>query len=106
MKVKITDIGWDKDCGDETNLPQTVEVDVSEVYPNMADDISEWLSDRYGYCHEGFRYELEGDGKAITKDKIEAAKRVLVDNGIESDEADTVLQAIGYALLDKELFGE
>ena len=34
------------------------------------------------------------------------AEQVLVDNGIERDEADTVLQAIGYALLDTELYPE
>ena len=39
----------------------------------------------------------------IHKSKVEAAEKVLVDNGIEEDEASTVLQAIGYALLDVEL---
>ena len=34
------------------------------------------------------------------------AEQVLVDNGIDRDEADTVLQAIGYALLDTELYPE
>lgn len=36
--------------------------------------------------------------------RIEGAKRVLADNGIENDETETVLQAIGYTLLDAELF--
>lgn len=40
------------------------------------------------------------------KDKVEAAEKVLVDNGIEEDEASTVLQAVGYALLDTELYPE
>lgn len=40
----------------------------------------------------------------ITRDMIDRAMRVLVDNGIEEDEAETVMQALGYALLDKELF--
>ena len=34
------------------------------------------------------------------------AERVLIDNGIDPDEAQTVLQAIGYALLDTELYPE
>ena len=34
------------------------------------------------------------------------AEKVLIDNGIDADEADTVLQAIGYALLDAELYPE
>ena len=36
--------------------------------------------------------------------QIEKAKQVLIDNGIEADEAETVLQAVGYALLDVDLF--
>ena len=32
------------------------------------------------------------------------AEQCLIDNGIESDEAPTVLQALGYILLDKELY--
>ena len=40
----------------------------------------------------------------IHKSKVEAAEKVLIDNGIEEDEASTVLQAVGYALLDVELY--
>lgn len=40
----------------------------------------------------------------IATEKIRAAEKVLVDNGIEEDEASNVLQAIGYALLDKNLY--
>lgn len=41
-----------------------------------------------------------------TKDQLEKAKQILVDNGIEEDEVETVLQALGYALFDIELFPE
>ena len=40
----------------------------------------------------------------ITRKMIEAAEKALIDNGIEEDEAPTVLQAIGYILLDTELY--
>lgn len=40
----------------------------------------------------------------ISKTQIHAAEHILVDNGIEQDEAATVLQAIGYALLGEELY--
>ena len=40
----------------------------------------------------------------ITKEQIKAAEKCLVDNGVDEDEADTVLQAIGYILLDMELY--
>ena len=38
-----------------------------------------------------------------TKAIIETAKQCLIDNGIEKDEADTVLQALGYILLNCDL---
>ena len=37
---------------------------------------------------------------------IKKAEQILIDNGIETDEAGIVLQAIGYALLDMELYPE
>lgn len=40
----------------------------------------------------------------IDNEKIKAAEKCLIDNGIEADEASTVLQAIGYILLDMELY--
>lgn len=40
----------------------------------------------------------------IDKTKLKKAAQCLIDNGIEPDEAETVLQAIGYILLDKELY--
>lgn len=40
----------------------------------------------------------------ITADSVKAAEKVLADNGIEEDEAQPVLQAVGYALADIELY--
>lgn len=40
----------------------------------------------------------------ITDAEINKALQILIDNGIDETEADTVLQAIGYALVDVELF--
>lgn len=44
------------------------------------------------------------------KNRIETnrskAEQCLIDNGIESDEAAVVLQALGYVLLDEELYPE
>lgn len=39
-------------------------------------------------------------------DRLARAEQVLEDNGIEPDECSTVLQAIGYVLLDAELYPE
>ena len=41
---------------------------------------------------------------SVSATNIEMAKNCLVDNGIEKDEAENVLQALGYILLDCELF--
>ena len=40
----------------------------------------------------------------IENSKNKETKKCLIDNGIETDEASTVLQAIGYILLDMELY--
>ncbi|MCM1296333.1 MAG: hypothetical protein NC311_12410, partial [Muribaculaceae bacterium] len=46
--------------------------------------------------------EARGPSRAA----IEKTEQVLADNGIDPDEAQTVLQAIGYTLLDQELYPE
>lgn len=40
----------------------------------------------------------------VSQNQIKDAEQVLIDNGIEEDEADAVLQALGYVLLDTELY--
>ena len=40
------------------------------------------------------------------KEKIQKAEQVLIDNGIDPEEAQTVLQALGYVLMDTELYPE
>ena len=40
----------------------------------------------------------------ITKERIEEAENCLYENGIDPEETDTVLQALGYILLDTELY--
>ena len=42
----------------------------------------------------------------ISEEDIKNAEQVLIDNGIDKDEAAVVLQAIGYTLLDLELYDE
>lgn len=37
-------------------------------------------------------------------ESLKKAEQCLIDNGIEPDEAETVLQVLGYILLDKELY--
>lgn len=44
--------------------------------------------------------------REISGNQILAARRILTDNGVDADDADYVLQALGCALLDVELFSE
>lgn len=46
------------------------------------------------------------DGLVIRGSHIKKAEQVLIDNGIDPDEADTVLQAVGYVLIGNELYQE
>ena len=57
------------------------------------------LSNLISACHD-----ILVKYKVITDDNITKSLQVLIDNGIDEDEAETVLQAIGYTLIDTELF--
>lgn len=54
---------------------------------------------------DGCKWNIEETDVEVkpTQKQIENAKRILIDNGIEEDEAGVVLQALGYALLDIEI---
>lgn len=71
---KVTNIKWDTDGDQDTfdSLPQEVilpakfskenYVDENGNFGNaernaMLDDVSDWLSDEYGFCHDGFEIE-------------------------------------------------
>ena len=43
-------------------------------------------------------------GIVITEDQRDSAEKVLIDNGIAEDDACSVLQALGYVLLNEELY--
>ena len=66
--MKATNIMWDVDIDDKgVELP--AEVEIPEEYasdPELCEDkdlleetISDWLSDTFGFCHEGFILEEE-----------------------------------------------
>lgn len=48
---------YEDDKGNEINLPQKVTI------PNSVDDedICDWLSDQYGFCHDGYEVEYKMD---------------------------------------------
>jgi hypothetical protein len=50
-KLMATNIKWDMDDDDNTELPETIEIpeDMEDE-----DEISDYLSEQTGYCHKGF----------------------------------------------------
>lgn len=65
------------------------------------------MSAHYDYdssCGCEWNIECRDIVSALTEKQIEDAKQCLIDNGIVEDEAETVLQALGYILLDVELY--
>ena len=60
VKVKIYNIEWDIDEDDDTVLPTEIvnEFDYHGDNDELGDNISDWLTDEYDYCHEGFNYEI------------------------------------------------
>ena len=43
---------------------------------------------------------------SISQDQIDECEHILIENGVDPDDAYVVLQAIGYVLLDAELYPE
>lgn len=60
VKVKIFDIEWDIDEDDDTVLPTELvsEFDYHGDNDELCYTITDWLTDEYEYCHEGFKYEI------------------------------------------------
>ena len=54
--MKATNIKWDIDYDGNDFLPTEVEIPIGIT---DEEEISDWLSDEFGYCHEGFCLEME-----------------------------------------------
>lgn len=76
---------------------------VGGIFGIEVDDWSRVLERRGLKEREAASISVNAD---ISEDQIHKAMQCLVDNGIEEDEACTVLQALGYILLNTELFPE
>ena len=63
-RIIVTNIKWDAPKGE--NLPKKVVIDIDENNEYLledieyyADNLSDYLSDEYGYCHYGFKTRVE-----------------------------------------------
>lgn len=52
IKLMATNIEWDMDSDETFELPETIEIPEGMT---DEDEISDYLSDQTGYCHQGFR---------------------------------------------------
>ena len=60
VKVKIYNIEWDMDEEDDTVLPTEIEAEFDYHGDNdeLSDNISDWLTDEYDYCHYGCDFDI------------------------------------------------
>lgn len=62
VKVKCTEIQWDTDGDKELfkSLPQEVEITLDDCVEDdyLDDELADALSDLYGFCIEGYNYEI------------------------------------------------
>jgi hypothetical protein len=65
--MKIINIKWDTDGDKELLKTLPTEIDITDEFDvndyeddeeQLLDDISDWLSDTYGYCHFGFEIKF------------------------------------------------
>lgn len=65
--MKVVKIKWDTDGDKELLKTLPKEIDISNEFDvkdyeddeeQLLDDISDWLTDTYGYCHFGFKVKF------------------------------------------------
>lgn len=98
---------WVDDKYHEDNVVDILKF-VSRIAPISSGEI-DYIGEDYYIWRFVFRNGIwvieKGDiVYGLTKEKIEKAEQCLIDNGVCVDEAKTVLQALGYILMDEELY--
>ena len=61
MKDRLVEVCWDTSDGDWSPLPGDLDLPVIVSVPDNIeeDDISDYLSDKWGYCHFGWNFVEE-----------------------------------------------
>lgn len=62
-KIIVTDIDWD--APKSVHLPKKISIDITddnryllEDIEGYADELSDYISDTYGFCHNGFSVKV------------------------------------------------
>lgn len=71
MKLIVSNIDWDTsgdDLLEPVDLPSTVTIDDPMLLPHLmenvdgeAENLAEWLTQKYGYCLKGFTTAFKGE---------------------------------------------
>lgn len=90
VQVRATNIAWHTDENDNSGLPTIViipdEYALDSEYDeeSLADVVSDWLSDEFDFCHEGFELEYLTDDDL--KREEEKLKRAICNAGVDAIE--------------------
>lgn len=90
-------------CG-STNLNYDAvrDCDVGICYPWVCEDCRSVGEEWYSIDFDAHHNVYVADGYLV-QEQVDAALQCLIDNGIDKDESATVLQALCYILMDKEI---
>ena len=65
--MKAVNIKWDINYDETASLPTEVAIPENLTDPGA---ICEWLTEKYGYCHDGFKIEMTEEGHIYADDLI------------------------------------
>ena len=86
MMIYATNIKWDVDVPSQLEyLPTIIKIDNADLWKD-ADDISDYISDVTGFCHDGFSIECDMTIKQMY-DRIEKIDKMLA---LEYEDGETV----------------
>lgn len=90
-------------CGsDKLNYDSVQDCDIGVCYPWVCEDCRSAGKECYSIDFDSHQDVYVADGYLL-QEQVDAALKCLIDNGIDKDESATVLQALCYILMDKEI---
>ena len=54
--VRVYGIEWDTDGEEVAGLPTEGVFETAEDYPTIAENLADWLSDKYGFCVNAVKF--------------------------------------------------